>query len=105
VSFLAGLDVFALPSEDENFGNVIAEALAAATPVVASRRCPWSELEARQCGRWVEAHDVAAGIAAVLAGDARQSGLRGRDFVMRERTALQAARLMREVYRSMVASS
>jgi glycosyltransferase involved in cell wall biosynthesis len=104
LSFLAGLDVFALPSEDENFGNVIAEALAAATPVVASRRCPWPELEARQCGRWVEAQDMAAGIAAVLGGDAPLSGLRGRDFVMRERTALQGARLMRQVYRSMVAS-
>jgi glycosyltransferase involved in cell wall biosynthesis len=103
LSFLAGLDVFALPSEDENFGNVIAEALAAATPVVASRCCPWPELETRRCGRWVEPHDVAAGIAAVLDGDARLAGLRGRDLVMRERTARQGAQRMREVYRAMVA--
>ena len=104
VSFLAGLDVFALPSEDENFANVIAEALAAATPVVASRRCPWPELETRRCGQWIEPHEVAAGVAAVLEADARGAGGRGRDFVMRERTATQGARLMREVYRSMVAS-
>jgi len=104
ISFLAGLDVFALPSEDENFANVIAEALAAGTPVVASRQCPWPELETRQCGRWIDPRDVAAGIAAILGSDARLAGLRGRDFVMRERTARQGARHMREVYRSMVAS-
>jgi glycosyltransferase involved in cell wall biosynthesis len=106
ISFLAGLDVFALPSEEENFGNVIAEALAASTPVVASRRCPWPELETRRCGRWIdpEPHHVAEGIADLLGGDARLAGLRGREFVMQERTALQGAHRMLDAYRSMVAS-
>ena len=53
VDFLAHADLFVLPSHNENFGNVYAEALAAGTPIVASTHTPWQEVEAQQCGRWV----------------------------------------------------
>ena len=43
-----------LPSYSENFGNVVVEALANFTPVIASRFTPWSDLEKEGCGRWVE---------------------------------------------------
>lgn len=39
-----------LPSETENFGNVVVEALNQGTPVVASTGTPWSVLEKYQCG-------------------------------------------------------
>lgn len=42
-----------LASESENFGNVIIEALAQGTPVIASKGTPWSELEDRNAGFWV----------------------------------------------------
>ena len=54
VSFLANADVFALASHNENFGIVYAEALAAGTPIVASKNTPWQEVENFQCGKWVE---------------------------------------------------
>lgn len=54
VDFLAYADLFVLPSYNENFGNVYAEALAAGTPIVASTHTPWQEVETYQCGRWVE---------------------------------------------------
>jgi glycosyltransferase involved in cell wall biosynthesis len=31
-----------------------AEALAAGTPIVASRNTPWQEVEKHNCGKWVE---------------------------------------------------
>ncbi|HYL57289.1 MAG TPA: glycosyltransferase [Candidatus Acidoferrales bacterium] len=46
-------DVLVVPSYTENFGNVIAEALAHGAGVIASTGTPWSELERRGCGLWV----------------------------------------------------
>jgi glycosyltransferase involved in cell wall biosynthesis len=41
-------------SDSESFGLTIVESLAAAVPVIATRTCPWPELETYACGRWVE---------------------------------------------------
>jgi glycosyltransferase involved in cell wall biosynthesis len=100
ISFLAGLDVFVLPSFDENFANAIAEALAAGTPAVASRQCPWPELETRRCGRWIEAEPdaVAAAVESIVLGDRAEMGRRGREFVLAERTMALAAERMRRLY-------
>lgn len=43
-SFLHALDVFALPSRSEGFGQVAIEAMAAGKPVVASRIAPLTEI-------------------------------------------------------------
>lgn len=51
--FLSNADVFVLPSHNENFGIVYAEALAAGTPIVASKNTPWQEVEKAGCGRWI----------------------------------------------------
>src|SRR5690606_14618798 len=39
-----------LPSETENFGNVVLESLNQGTPVVASLGTPWDILENKKCG-------------------------------------------------------
>ncbi|MEM6262144.1 MAG: glycosyltransferase [Bacteroidota bacterium] len=52
--FFAAADVFALPSHNENFGNVYPEALASGTPIVASTSTPWEEAAIAGCGKWVE---------------------------------------------------
>jgi glycosyltransferase involved in cell wall biosynthesis len=53
IDFLANADVFALPSHNENFGNVYIESLASGTPIVASKATPWEEVEKANCGKWV----------------------------------------------------
>ncbi|MCB1815372.1 MAG: glycosyltransferase [Candidatus Competibacteraceae bacterium] len=50
-------DLFVLPTHSENFGMVVAEALAHGCPTVVSQGAPWSGLEVEGCGWWVK-HDV-----------------------------------------------
>jgi glycosyltransferase involved in cell wall biosynthesis len=52
-------DVFVLPSQNENFGNTAAEALAAGTPVVVTEQCGIAPLLAEEAGLVVP-HDAEA---------------------------------------------
>lgn len=54
VLLYAACDVFVLPSPSENFGVVIAEALASSKPVIATTGTPWQDLREHSCGWWVE---------------------------------------------------
>lgn len=47
-------DVFVLPTYSENFGIVVAEALACGTPVITTKGTPWEELNSAHCGWWTE---------------------------------------------------
>lgn len=55
----ASSQLMLLPSRSENFGVVVAEALASAVPVITTTGTPWSDLEPRRCG-WYVSPDVAA---------------------------------------------
>ena len=50
-------DLFVLPTHSENFGMVVAEALAHGCPAIVSTGAPWSGLQTECCGWWV-ANDV-----------------------------------------------
>ncbi|EAS84760.1 glycosyltransferase [Candidatus Pelagibacter communis] len=48
--FLKMLDVFCLPSKNENFGNVYLESLRVGTPIIASKFTPWKNVIKFKCG-------------------------------------------------------
>lgn len=47
-------DIFVLPSYSENFGIVVAEALAAGIPVVTTTNTPWIDINSVNCGRCID---------------------------------------------------
>jgi glycosyltransferase involved in cell wall biosynthesis len=75
---LRGAAALVLPSLSENFGNVVLEALAVGTPVIASTGTPWSLLEPEGAGLWVppETNALAAAMAQVWGDEAAWSGKR-----------------------------
>ena len=81
--------LFALPSDSENFGIVVAEALAHGCPCVVTTGAPWAGLQTEGCGWWVD-HDVEAFTNALHAAMSRSEhalnrmGQMGRDWMIRD---------------------
>lgn len=51
---LSNLSVLVVPSDFENFGNIVTEALVRGVPVIASKGTPWKDLEDYKCGYWID---------------------------------------------------
>lgn len=70
-NILTGAEVFIMPSESENFGHAIYEALSAGKPVITSRNTPWQDLEKTHAGQNVntEVKSVASAIRAFVLFD------------------------------------
>jgi glycosyltransferase involved in cell wall biosynthesis len=52
--FLRSADVMVLPTYSENFGIVVAEALAVGVPVITTKGTPWEDLHTYECGWWID---------------------------------------------------
>jgi glycosyltransferase involved in cell wall biosynthesis len=85
-NLFAESDVVVAPSYVENFGMVIAEALAHEVPVIAGRGTPWQGLETNGCGLWVEndPRSLAATIRRMRTLPLRDMGRQGRCWMRRE---------------------
>ena len=84
-----GADLFVLPTHSENFGLVVAEALAHACPAVVSRGAPWSGLDSEGCGWWVDnsVQTLATALDAAMQLSPEQlatMGMRGRAWMERD---------------------
>ena len=100
----ASSDLFVLPTLSENFGIVIAEALAAGTPVVTTTGTPWTQLATHQAGWCVEPTPEALAGAltqAVALSDAERNviGRRGRQLIETQFSWETIATQMLDAYR------
>lgn len=100
-------DLFVLPTHSENFGIVVAEALAAGVPALTTTGAPWSDLEVHDCGWWVEpdADALADALAEAVARgpEARAAmGRRGRRLVEARYSWEGVAAQMRDAYQWVV---
>jgi glycosyltransferase involved in cell wall biosynthesis len=99
----AQADVMVVPSHTENFGLVVAEALAHGVPVIVSRGTPWQRVGEVDCGWWVDNNPESLARALAKAGTMplREMGERGRDWMRREFTWTYVGDQMLQVYRQL----
>lgn len=101
---LASLDALFVPSDMENFGMIIPEALIVGTPVMASLGTPWRALNEQQCGWWRDNSpstiaEIINNLATIPAEELHAMGYRGREYVLRTYAAEKVARQMLDLYK------
>lgn len=82
-------DLFILPTYNENFGMVVAEALSHGLPVVVSEGAPWRKIEDKNCGLWVPVNSEAVKSALskmmMMSHDERlKMGFQGREWMIED---------------------
>lgn len=100
---LAELSALFVPSDMENFGMIVPEALLVGTPVMASLGTPWKDLEAHHCGWWRDnsPESVARVIDEVVEKSPEgllEMGIRGRELVLEKYQASKVAAKMLLLY-------
>lgn len=105
-NLFADSDIVVAPSYVENFGMVIAEALAREVPVIAGRGTPWDGLQTNQCGLWVEndPESLAAAVRRMRTLPLRDMGRRGRCWMQREFSWDSVSKQMLDVFQSCLSS-
>ncbi len=100
---LGRLHALMVPSEQENFGMIVPEALICGTPVYASKGTPWEELNEYGCGWWND--NSPETIAQIIREITEMSnerilemGKRGRSLIERKYKASIVALRMQQLY-------
>lgn len=112
LGFLNGFDKYAhlglvdclfVPSDMENFGMIIPEALIVGTPVMASLGTPWKALNDERCGWWTDNSpeaiaNVIKSLICMSPEERLAMGRRGRDYILRTFSADKVAEQMLSLY-------
>jgi glycosyltransferase involved in cell wall biosynthesis len=97
--------LFLLPSHTENFGLVIAEAMAWGVPVLVTDTTPWAEVSARNAGwcvPWAGYREALREALREPADRLEQRGASARDWVLGRFSWAQAARPLEEFYQRLL---
>lgn len=103
-------DLFVLPTYSENFGIVVAEALACGTPVLTTKGTPWAELESEHCGWWIDL-DKSSMVKVLLSflecteNELESMGQKGRKLVEAKYSTGKIAMDMMNLYRKVINES
>lgn len=97
------LSLLVVPSDFENFGNIVTEALVHGVPVIASKGMPWRELAENKCGWWVDNDQATINktiIEAYSVGceELRTMGLNGRELMHRAYSVQALGEKMKSLY-------
>ena len=97
-------DFFVLPTNSENFGYVIAEALGCGTPVVTTKGAPWEDVETWKCGRWIDRteEELCSAMLQMINLDTKQleeMGHNGRKLIEEKYSAKVMADALMKIYR------
>ena len=100
---LTSLSFLVVPSDFENFGNIVTEALVKSIPVITSKGMPWQELNTHRCGWWID-NDVGTitqtlkQAIALSEEEYRQMGIRGRALIKNKYSTEIVAQKMFQLY-------
>jgi len=102
--FLKSGDVMILPTHSENFGIVVAEALATGVPVITTQGTPWEDLEIHECGWWImlsvkNLENMIAKVISTPANELEDMGQKGRRLVTEKYEIKSVACKMNELYK------
>jgi glycosyltransferase involved in cell wall biosynthesis len=105
--FFEALDLLVVPAVSSGFAAAVAEGLAAAVPVIASRGTPWERLEDKGCGLWVDIdpESLADAIQRMRAMPLATMGQRGREWMSEEFSWAGTAREVCNTYSIMLHGS
>jgi glycosyltransferase involved in cell wall biosynthesis len=100
-------DVVVTPSFTENFGIVVAEALAHGAAAIASTGTPWKDVEQKRCGLWVDNDpaSLADAIAKINSMPVAEMGERGRRWMASDFSWEKCASQMIALYKNLLAQS
>jgi glycosyltransferase involved in cell wall biosynthesis len=99
--------LFILPTHTENFGVAVAEALAWGLPAIVTKGAPWSGLDDKGCGWWIEQGveslaDCLDSVLRLSPAELQKRGQRGRQWMEQEFSWEHVGKRMLEAYRWLI---